>query len=111
MKWADQLIKLSNFELDILQRRVARAIERRVAAELKLAVLIAEGEAEIALARSDPEAAWKIAAFSEALKQRKAATQREIDRVLDKISAKGMGSLTVEERRFLSNQSRFRKKD
>ena len=79
MKWADQLIKLSNFELDILQRRVARAIERRVAAELKLAVLIAEGEAEIALARSDPEAAWKIAAFSEALKQRKAATQREID--------------------------------
>jgi len=79
MKWADQLIKLSNFELDILQARLARAAERRVAAELKLAVLIAEGEAEIALARSDPEAAWKIAAFSEGLKQRKAATQREIN--------------------------------
>jgi membrane associated rhomboid family serine protease len=39
------------------------------------------------------------------------ATQREIDRVLDKISAKGMGSLTAEERRFLNDQSRLRKKD
>ena len=82
MKWADQLIKLSNFELDILQGRLARAADRRVAAELKLAVLIAEGEAEVALARSDPEAAWKIAAFAEGLKQRKAAAQREIDLAL-----------------------------
>ena len=79
MKWADQLIKLSNFELDTLQGRLARASERRVAAELKLAVLVAEGEAEIALARSDPEAAWKIAAFAEGLKQRKAAARREIE--------------------------------
>ena len=39
------------------------------------------------------------------------ATQREIDRVLDKISAKGIASLTAEERRFLSNQGRSRKKD
>ena len=39
------------------------------------------------------------------------ATQREIDRVLDKISAKGIASLTAEERRFLSDQGRSRKKD
>jgi len=39
------------------------------------------------------------------------ATQREMDRVLDKISAKGMGSLTAEERRFLSDQSKLRRKD
>jgi membrane associated rhomboid family serine protease len=39
------------------------------------------------------------------------ATLREIDRVLDKISAKGMGSLTPEEKRFLVDQGRARKRD
>lgn len=39
------------------------------------------------------------------------ATQREIDRVLDKISAKGISSLTADERRFLADQSRSRKKE
>jgi hypothetical protein len=34
-----------------------------------------------------------------------------MDRVLDKISAKGMNSLTAEERRFLTDQSRHLKKD
>jgi flagellar FliJ protein len=79
MRWADQLIKLSNFELEVLQARLAEAVERRVHAELKLAMLAAEGEAELALARTDPEAAWRLAAFSEGLKQRKAAAQRAID--------------------------------
>lgn len=42
-------------------------------------------------------------------RDREDATQREMDRVLDKISAKGMGSLTAEERRFLNDQSRHLK--
>jgi flagellar FliJ protein len=79
VKWADQLIKLSNFELELLQTRLAGVVERRTRAELKLAVLIAGGEAEIAIARIDPEAARSLAAYTEGLKQRKAATQREID--------------------------------
>jgi flagellar FliJ protein len=79
MRWADQLIKLSNFELELLQTRLAAVVERRTAAELKLVVLTAEGEAELALARKDPEAAWRLAAFREGLKIRKAAAQREID--------------------------------
>jgi hypothetical protein len=33
-------------------------------------------------------------------------TQHEVDRVLDKISASGLDSLTPEERRFLDDQSR-----
>jgi flagellar FliJ protein len=79
VKWADQLIKLSNFELELLQTRLADVVERRTRAELKLAVLIAGGEAEIAIARTDPEAARGLAAYAEGLKQRKAAVQREID--------------------------------
>ena len=79
MKWADQLIKLSNFELELLQTRLADVVDRRTRAELKLAVLVAGGEAEIALARTDPEAARSLGAYTEGLKQRKAAVQREID--------------------------------
>ena len=79
MRWADQLIKLSNFELEVLQTRLADIVERRTAAEMKLAVLTAEGEAELALARSDPEAAWRMGAFTEGLKQRKVAARRNID--------------------------------
>ena len=79
MKWADQLIKLSNFELELLQTRLAEVVDRRTRAELKLVVLIAGGEAEIAIARTDPEAARSLAAYQEGLKQRKAAVQREID--------------------------------
>jgi flagellar FliJ protein len=79
MKWADQLIRLSSFELELLQTRLAEVVERRIRSELKLAVLIAGGEAEIAIARTDPEAARGLAAYVEGLKQRKAAVRREID--------------------------------
>ena len=81
MRWADQLIKLSNFELELLQARLADVMDRREGAEMKLAVLTAEGEAEIALARSDPEAGARrrMGAFNEGLKQRKGAVQRDID--------------------------------
>src|SRR5579885_698350 len=79
MRWAEQLIKLTSFELEVLQGRLAAIVERRTAAELKLAVLVAEGEAELALARSDPEAAWRLPAFNEGLKARKASAQSDID--------------------------------
>jgi membrane associated rhomboid family serine protease len=39
------------------------------------------------------------------------AAQREVDRVLDKISASGLDSLTVDERRFLDEMSRQMKRD
>ena len=78
MRWADQLIKLSNFELELLRTRLADVVERRTRAEVKFAVLVAEGEAELALARLDPESGWRLGAFTEGLKLRKAAVQREI---------------------------------
>jgi flagellar FliJ protein len=79
MRWADQLIKLSNFELEVLQVRLADIVERRTMSELRLAVLCAEGESELAFARSDPEAARTLPAFNEALKRRKLAVQQQID--------------------------------
>jgi flagellar FliJ protein len=82
MRWADQLIKLSNFELDLLQVRLAQIVERRERAEVKLAVLVAEGEAEADFARKDTDAARSLGAFREGLKLRKEAAQREIDLAL-----------------------------
>lgn len=82
MRWADQLIKLSNFELELLQIRLADIVERRERAEMRLVVITAEGEAETALARADAEAARSLAAFRDGLKLRMAAVQREIDLAL-----------------------------
>jgi flagellar FliJ protein len=79
MRWADQLIKLSTFELEVLQGRLAAIVQRRQAAELRLAVLAAEGEAELALARQDPESAWRLPAFNQALKLRKGKAQSDIE--------------------------------
>jgi flagellar FliJ protein len=80
MTWADQLIKLSKFEVEVLQKRLADVVERRTTGEIRLALLIAEGEAEAVQARQDAEAGWYHLGFVEGLKQRKAAVRAEIDR-------------------------------
>ncbi len=79
MRWADQLIKLSNFELEMLQGRLAEIVERRTTAEMRLAVLEAEGEAELAFARINPEAGRTLAAFQEGLKRRKSVVRQQLD--------------------------------
>jgi flagellar FliJ protein len=79
MRWADQLIKLSTFELELLQGRLAEIVERRTMAELRLAVLAAEGESEFDFARTNVEAARTLPAFNEGLKRRKAEVQQRID--------------------------------
>ena len=40
--WAQSLIRISNYEVETLQKRLADINERRAAAEMKLAVLDAE---------------------------------------------------------------------
>jgi flagellar FliJ protein len=82
MRWADQLIKLSNFELEILQVRLANVVERRTAAEMRLVMLTAEGEGEADHARRDPEAARLLPAFIVGLKARKRAVQQQIELLL-----------------------------
>jgi flagellar FliJ protein len=79
MKWADQLIKLSTFEVELLQKRLAEIVGRRTAAELRLVFLIAEGEAEERQAREDAVAGWYHLGFQQGLKARKEAAQAAID--------------------------------
>ena len=82
MSWADSLIKLSTYEAEVLQKRLAEIVDRRVACELRLAMLEAEGEAEAAFSAQEAAAGIYRAGFFEGLKVRKAKIQSEIDVIL-----------------------------
>ena len=82
MKAVGSLIRISTFEVETLQKRLAEIVDRRTGAELKLAILEAEGESELLNARADAEAGWYMAGFREGLKQRKAAGQVSLDTII-----------------------------
>ena len=82
MSWAESLIKLSTYEAEVLQKRLAEIVDRRVACELRLAMLEAEGEAEAAFSAQEAAAGIYRAGFFEGLKVRKAKVQSEIDVIL-----------------------------
>lgn len=82
MSWAESLIKLSTYEAEVLQKRLAEIVDRRVAVEMRLMMLEAEGEAEIAFSAQEAAAGIYRAGFFEGLKVRKARIQSEIDVIL-----------------------------
>ncbi|MDP3855342.1 flagellar export protein FliJ [Phenylobacterium sp.] len=81
MSWAKSLIKLSTYEVEVLQKRLAEIADRRLQAEMKLVLLTAEGEAEAEKGRQDAEHGWYQLGFLEGLRTRKALAQAEIDRI------------------------------
>jgi flagellar FliJ protein len=82
VSWAESLIKLSSYEAEVLQKRLAEIVDRRVAVELRLAMLEAEGEAEATFSAEEAAAGIYRAGFFEGLKIRKARIQSEIDVIL-----------------------------
>jgi flagellar FliJ protein len=78
VSWADSLIKLSTYEVEVIQKRMAEVADRRSAAEMKRLMLEAEGEAEAARARDDPESGWSHAAYERGLRLRKADAEAQI---------------------------------
>lgn len=100
MSWAQSLIKLSTYEVEVLQKRLAEIAERRMGAEMKLALLEAEGEAEAMRAREDAEAGWYQVGFWEGLRTRKAMVQVDIDRIaLEEAGARDALALAFEEQK------------
>jgi flagellar protein FliJ len=81
MSWAHSLIKLSTYEAGVLQRRLAEIVERRLAAEMRLAILEAEGEAEAIFSADEAAAGIYRAGFLEGLRIRKARVQADIDAI------------------------------
>ena len=100
MSWAQSLIKLSTYEVEILQKRLGEIADRRMQVEMKLAFLEAEGEAEAQRARQDAEAGWYQVGFWEGLRARKAVMQSQIDTIaLEEAGARDALALAFEEQK------------
>ena len=78
MSWRQSLIRISNYEVEMLQRRLSEVVDRRAQAELRLIILAAESEAEIARADQDAQAGWYRAGFLQAMRGRRANLESEI---------------------------------
>lgn len=81
-KWADSLIRISNHEVETLQKRLADIVERRQTAEMKVATLDAESELEAMQAQGDVEAGWYMIGFRQGSKIRRDQLLLEIDQIL-----------------------------
>ena len=81
-KWADSLIRISNHEVETLQKRLADVVERRQTAEMRVATLDAESEAEAMRAQGDVEAGWYMIGFRQGSKIRRDQALLEIDQIL-----------------------------
>ncbi len=81
-KWADSLIRISNHEVETLQKRLAEIVERRQAAEMRIATMDAEAEAEALQAQGDVEAGWYMIGFRQGSKIRRDQALLEVDQTL-----------------------------
>ena len=61
--WAQSLIRISNYEVETLQKRLAEVAARKAEAEMRVAVLDAEDESERQNARLDPASGMMLQAY------------------------------------------------
>lgn len=61
--WAQSLIRISNYEVETLQKRLAEVAARKAEAEMRVAVLDAEVEIERQNARLDPASSLMLQAY------------------------------------------------
>jgi flagellar export protein FliJ len=76
--WAQSLIRISNYEVETLQKRLAEINDRKAKTEMRLAMLEAEAEGEQDRARQDADAAMMLRAYLNGWKQKKAAVQADV---------------------------------
>ena len=81
MSWSQSLIKLSSYEVEVLQKRMADIGSRQADAELRLVMLDAEGEAEAANAGLSAEAGWYHIGFLDGLRLRKGKIRDELQAI------------------------------
>ena len=82
MSWSESLVKLAAYEVESRQQRLAEIAQRLANAQMRMAILFAEGEAEAERASQDAEAGWYHVGYAEGLRLRKAAVQAELDAIL-----------------------------
>ena len=100
MSWAESLIKIATYEVEMRQKRLADIVERRMRLETQLAVLHAEGEAEAKHAELNADAGWYQIGYADGLRIRKAAIEAEIDAMAaEERGARDALSLAYEEQK------------
>lgn len=70
--WAQSLIRISNYEVETLQKRLAEVAARKAEAEMRVAVLDAEVEIERQNARLDPTSGLMLQAYLNGWKLKRA---------------------------------------
>ena len=78
MTWQTALVKLSGYEVEQLRKRLAAIVDRASAAQLKLAMLYAEAEAEQQHQAVNADAGWYRIGYLEGWRVRRDATLAEI---------------------------------
>ena len=78
MSWENSLVRIAEFEVEGLRKRLIAILERKATAELKLAMLHAEAEAENARSAEDAAAGWYRLGFLQGWRTRRDATLAEI---------------------------------
>ncbi|WP_158916095.1 flagellar export protein FliJ [Caulobacter sp. S45] len=79
MSWRESLIRLADLEIETLQKRLKYIADRRFALELVLESLQVEGRQESVHATNDAQAGWYLVGYREALKQRQAKAQADLN--------------------------------
>ena len=82
MSWTDSLIRLRNFEIEEMRKRLMAILDRRAALEAEVRALDDEARAEAAHARHDAQAGWYMAGFRQGWKLRRARVEADL-RALD----------------------------
>jgi flagellar FliJ protein len=81
-RWVQSLIRISDYEVQTLQKQLAEIVGRRVDAEMRIVMLEAESEAEARHAEDDVEAGFMQLGFAHAVRMRKAEIQITIEALL-----------------------------
>jgi len=72
VSWTHSLIRVREFEIETLRKRLGIIMEAKTKGEIAIAVLDAEVEAETAHARKHADAGWYLIGFREGWKIRRA---------------------------------------
>lgn len=80
-KWAKSLVRISNHEVETLQKRVAEIVERRVAIQQRIADLDAEVREEIQNSHLFEASGMYLAGYRDGAKVRRAYLDAELEQI------------------------------
>ncbi|HEX4179942.1 MAG TPA: flagellar export protein FliJ [Caulobacteraceae bacterium] len=81
MTWRQSLIRISNHEVETLQKRLAEIVDRGRQVEVRLALLEAEVEAEARAVGADAQASRFLADYMKGVKVRRGVLKAALDAI------------------------------